>query len=393
MGTPWNESEINYLYEAWGNTPVKQIAAHLGRSVNAIYCKVHKFGLGYFLDNGDRKNYINKHQLFIALGLGSAGDSYKNISWMKNRGLPTHRIKRLNATFDVIYVDEFWEWAEKYKTFIDFSNFEKYSLGPEPEWVEEKRKRDFKFRQQYRMTPWTTSEDQRLLFLLRQYKYSYMELSKMLNRTTGAIQRRITDLGYRERPIKANNMIKWTDEEWELLATLIKAGYRYEEMSDVIGKSAKAIRGRVFDMYLTENLDKVRAYIEDGPWGHGKPPRPLRYKRLMTDEEKEIVNANLSELAGMILAVAKVKSGVSEEYKDYFQKDMCVNWDDVLGCTAEESSCDSCTCFERIQPQYCTRCGGTFYERKSNKVCPACRTMSVKQAQRKFAVLHARGKI
>ena len=40
MGTPWKESEINYLYDAWGNTSVKQIAAHLGRSVNAVNCKM-----------------------------------------------------------------------------------------------------------------------------------------------------------------------------------------------------------------------------------------------------------------------------------------------------------------------------------------------------------------
>ena len=384
MGTPWKESEINYLYDAWGNTSVKQIAAHLGRSVNAVNCKVHKLGLGPFLDNGDRKNYISKHQLALGLGI-TGGDSYKNISWIQNRGLPTHTIKRLNQTFEVIYIDEFWEWAEKYKTFIDFSNFERFSFGPEPEWVDEKRKRDQKFHQQYKMSPWTKAEDQRLLFLLRQYKYSYMELSKMLNRTTGAIQRRITDLGYRERPIKANNMIKWTDEEWELLAALIKTGYRYEEMSDVIGKSAKAIRGRVFDMYLTENLDKVRSYIKDGPWGYGKPPRPLRYKWLMTDEEKEIVDVKLSELAGILLEVAKSKSGVSEEYRDYFQKDMCMNWDDTLGCIAGETSCDSCTSFERIQPQHCSRCGATFYERKPNKICARCRKTRIYQHYRKQA--------
>lgn len=220
-----------------------------------------------------------------------------------------------------------------------------------------------------------------------------MELSKLLNRTTGAIQRRICDLGCKDRPIKSNNHVKWTDDEWCILADMIKNGFRYEEISEVIGKSSKAIRGRVFDMYLTENLDKVRAYIQDGPWGFGKPERPLRYKHLMSDEDKETVNIKLSDLAGLILEIAKQKSGVEEEYREYFQKDMCMNWNYIKGCTADEVSCDCCTSFVRIQPQYCTRCGATFYERKANSVCNSCRGMRKKQAQKKYAVLHARGKI
>ena len=58
---PWTEDEIEYLSEAWGNVPVKRIAAHLGRSVNAINVKVYKYGLGSFLDNGTEKNYVSKH--------------------------------------------------------------------------------------------------------------------------------------------------------------------------------------------------------------------------------------------------------------------------------------------------------------------------------------------
>lgn len=67
---------------------------------------------------------------------------------------------------------------------------------------------------------------------------------------------------------------------------MIKCGSKYEEISDRIGRSVKAIRGRVFDKYLTENLDKVRNYIGNGNFGDGTPDKPLKYKRLMSDEEK-----------------------------------------------------------------------------------------------------------
>ena len=48
---------------------------------------------------------------------------------------------------------------------------------------------------------------------------------------------------------------------------MIIAGKKYEQMADVIGKSVKAIRGRVYHMYITQNLDKVREMIGSGPWG------------------------------------------------------------------------------------------------------------------------------
>ena len=61
-------------------------------------------------------------------------------------------------------------------------------------------------------------------------------------------------------------------------------------------------------------------------------------------------------------------------YDPYWQRFMCMNWDDIGGCSAGCTDCDSCTAFRRIQPQYCARCGGTFYERKENRFCSACRT-------------------
>ncbi len=388
----WTAEEREYLEEAWGNTPVKVIAAHLGRSVAAVNIKVYQYGLGSFLENGVRKNYVSKHQLSVALGL-TGGDSYKNTSWIKNRHLPTHKVKRLNETFNVIYIDEFWEWAEKNQSFIDFSRFEKYALGPEPEWVDAKRKRDIRHKREYKTTPWSKQEDERLSLLLKQHRYSYIDLSRMLQRTTGAIQRRITDLSLKERPVKADNHIYWTDEEYDTLTTMIKDGCHYEEMQDLLGKSSKAIRGRVFNMYLTERLDKVRAYIGDGKWGDGQPAKPLRYKHLMRGDEKDMANIKLSELAGILLEIAKSKSGVSDEMRDYFQKDMCMNWNDIEGCTKGEKSCDTCNMFRRIQPQYCVRCGATFYERQENKICSSCRRARMYQYYKKQKHLSAKGKM
>jgi len=39
---------------------------------------------------------------------------------------------------------------------------------------------------------------------------------------------------------------------------LLDSGVSYEVMSEIIGKSVKAIRGKVYWIYGTETLDKVR---------------------------------------------------------------------------------------------------------------------------------------
>ena len=385
----WSEEDIEYLKESWGNKSVPTIAAHLHRSEEAVTLKVSKLKLGSFLQNGDR--YVTKHFLCQALGYGGGTSGYMTISFIENRGLPTHKQKVSTQTFDVVYIDEFWKWAKKNKSFLNFSKFEKYALGPEPKWVAAKRSHDVKMSERYKKTPWTTSEDSRLKKYLEQNRYSLRQLSDMLQRTEGAIQRRISDLGLKNlHPVKADNHTKWTDDDWKTLTRMIKQGDSYEAMSDALGRSAKAIRGRVFEMYLTENLDKVRAYIGRGKWGHGKPDRPLRYRKQMSKTERKNANALLSTLAGYLLAAAKTKSGVEDQFKDFWQKDLCMCWDDVHGCTAGETDCDSCSSFRRIPVQFCKRCGKDFFERKSNDFCNDCRKARLKQAQRKYAILNSK---
>ena len=55
------------------------------------------------------------------------------------------------------------------------------------------------------------------------------------------------------------------------------------------------------------------------------------------------------------------------------------------------SDCDSCTQFQRIRPQYCHLCAREFLDRRKQVLCPKCRAMRKHQAQKKYAVLHAKG--
>lgn len=374
----WSKAEEEYLMEKWGQLSVSTIAKNLGRSVNAIKVRVTRLGLGPSLMAGD---YITLNQLLFAVKGTNAGGNYTMKSWVENRGLPVHTKKVDKCSFRVVYLDEFWAWAEKNRSFIDFSKMDPLVLGEEPLWVAEQRKKDFQAFAIQRKDPWTSAEDSRLALLLKQHRYGYAELSEMLHRSAGAIQKRCCDLGLKERPIKANNHgadATWTDEAFAVLADGIRHGDSYTMIGNRIGKSEKAIRGKVYFVYLTENADKIRAMMGDGEWGAGAPEPTVKQGFNLSRTRTE-VRKNLSVLDALLR-----KRMNDLGYDPYWQRFMCMNWDDIGGCSAGCAECDSCTEFVRIKPQYCARCGGTFYEREENRFCKSCRSARRKAAQRKW---------
>ena len=378
----WKPEEISYLEENWGYVSIPSIAAKLNRTPVAIQNKARRLCLGPALLGGD---YITFNQLIKAVTGLSQSYSYHLISWVKNRGLPIHKRKVKNNSFRVVYLDEFWEWAEKNKSFLDFSKMEPLILGEEPEWVKEQRRKDYQAFALQRKDPWTPAEDSKLLNLLKKQKYGYKELSEILCRSAGAIQRRCTDLGTKYRPVKADThgaTAEWKDSDYVILAEGLKNGDSYTAIGNQIGKSEKAIRGKVYNVYLTESADKVRSMLQNGEWGYGAPVPTVKQARNLSGRSAA-VKRDLSILAGLL------KYRMNElGYDPYWQRFMCNNWDDFEGCTAGCADCDSCAEFSRIKPQYCVRCGGTFYERKENKICSSCRAARKKQAQKKWCALN-----
>ena len=136
-GRNWTQAEKDYLAENWGTVSVERIAENLNRSVGGVINMKGRMGLGAYLDSGD---YITLNQLLCAFQGTNAGYSYKTISWVKKRGMPVHSRKVNKKRVKVVYLEEFWKWAEKNRSFLDFSKMQPLSLGEEPDWVEEQRK-------------------------------------------------------------------------------------------------------------------------------------------------------------------------------------------------------------------------------------------------------------
>lgn len=387
-GKKWSAEEERYLRDVWGTMTIPGIARHLGRTVTAIKIRAQRLGLGNMLECGD---YITLCQLFSAL-YGSKGSySYKMKSWVKERGLPIHYQRIVRQRVRVVYLDEFWEWAEKNRSFLDFTKIEPLALGEEPEWVKEQRRQDHRGFALQRKDPWTPDEDSRLKMLLCQHRYGYAELSAILHRSAGAIQKRCTDLGLKERPVKADNHgpeSQWSENDFVRLAEGIRNGESYTSIGNAIGKSEKAVRGKVYFVYFTENADKVRTMMGEGPWGSGTPAPTVKQAKHHSGYRIEI--RDLTEtLAGLLLYRAKAIKQ-DNDYDHYFQRKMCLHWDELRSvCTKGGEDCDSCCDFQKIPPQYCVRCGGTFYEREEGRLCSACRQARKKQAQRKWRRLQS----
>ncbi len=385
LGKNWTKSEEQQLSEEWGMYSVDTIAKHLGRSRNAILVKVARLGLGAHLDNSAMISFN-----VLLKGLGYSGGYENRLKSFEAAGLKIHMQRVKNCSFRMVNLEEFWEFAEKNKHLIDFSRFEENTFGIEPPWVKTKRSEDFKRRRAVKPhnEKWTEAEDRELLRLLRTYRYTYPEIADRLRRSEGAIQRRVNDLGIKERPVKADNHNLWTEEQLQTLCRMIKAGSNYESMSRAIGKSSKAIRGKVFIMYLTENLSKASELLGDGQWGDNRPERCIGQRLLMTVDEKSELRGEMGKLVCLLTyQVRKHFDG-----QDNWQRNLCQNWDEVRGCTAGEVNCDFCSSFQRIRPQYCARCGATFYERQTNRICERCRIQRKKQGYRKYLRMNNKGR-
>lgn len=227
-------------------------------SNGALINKKTRLALGPFLESGD---YITLNQLFVIMGVKLRGNDFRLKTWL-NKGFPLRYQQRGKKKIRIVKIDEFWKWADENRSLVDFSRLEKNILGIEPDWVKQQRMLDYKVNMLFKRTPWTDMEDKKLLMLLKEYKYTYLDLSKKLHRTSAAIEKRIRDLGYKERPLRADNK-KCSAREFEEIISLISQGANYSLISAYLNKSEKAIRGRIYREFGIEDIDEVRKKIKN----------------------------------------------------------------------------------------------------------------------------------
>ena len=258
MRRRWTDEEVYFLKENWGSLSVPKIAEKLNRTEISVFRKVSRLKLGTFLESGD---YITFRQLLNALHI-DYNNHPQRTSWITNRGFPLKTKKVNTKSFYIVSISEFWKWAEHNQDVLDFSKLEELTLGKEPEWVKNKRKSDSIRANSVKTSLWTDYEDVQLINLLKTYKYTYADLSRILNRTEDAVKTRILKLGIKYRPLKMDNHNKWTNEELTIFISSLQTDTNYEAISFKLpNRSVKALKSKAYLLYGTQKLNEVKEIL------------------------------------------------------------------------------------------------------------------------------------
>ena len=164
---------------------------------------------------------------------------------------------------------------------------------------------------------------------------------------------------------------KWTPEEDARAIMLFKAGMNYAKIGEQMQRSGCGVEHRLnrLDVWGTGKYVGDRKYKTSGKFA--KMKELADRKRLIT-RFAELLLIKRNQIA----------------FDGFWQKSMCMNWNDVRGCLAAQSNCDDCTEFIRIREQYCRRCGIVFYKRKITDMCDSCKVTRKKQYQKKWVIIH-----
>lgn len=293
MGKRWTAEELDYLKEMWGVKSITAIMQHLGRSKNAIMVMQQRLKLGPYLENGE---YVTFNQFWHAIGKESSSYSYTLDRWVRN-GFPLKRKKLDTKVCKVVYIEDFWKWAEQHKEMIDFYEMPPLALGKEPDWV--KTARQASYANQKKTTPWTIAEDQQLVDMLKTYRYHLDEIANILGRSEGAVKRRIHDISTPYRPLK-REIRPWSEDEVKQMLQLRAKGYDWDAIGGKLKRSGQSCRGK-YEMLLNPMTNKSNA------------------------------RHNKAALA------------------DCFQKHQCVHWRKALGCELGGTDCDTCVTYLRCK--------------------------------------------
>lgn len=287
----WTEEDELYLKENWGIKSMPVLMKKLGRSKNGICSKAYELGLGRFIDN---LNGVTIMDLSRALNISDSCI----INFIKLYSLPYKEIKiSPKVTVKYVQLDNWWKWLDKHRHKVNFTKFERYSLGVEPDWVEAQRAADHRdMWKKKKNTEWASHEVALLKRLLKEHKYTKEELAAQLHRTPDAVVTKIMLLGLLERPLPSKKVNrKWTEKEVSETVRLLAAGHAIEDVAAILNRSVEGVKAKLSRTF------KVRHVVGQVP----------------SENQKELAEllARLEDLNAQIKRKTRnyMRSGKSEE--------------------------------------------------------------------------------
>lgn len=176
----WTPEEEEEFKELWGYKPIEIIAKKLKRSIFSLKVKAVRLNLGPMIKNNLEKVTVSD----IADMLQVTKDRILN-NW-KNNGLKLKKVKVTSKwSYYTISLDNLVDFLEKNQEKWDSRLVDPYVLGCEPEWLQEKRRKDRKDNPIWYHF-WTDAERERA-DLLRKRGKTDEEIGMELGRTENAV--------------------------------------------------------------------------------------------------------------------------------------------------------------------------------------------------------------
>lgn len=174
MGKIWTTEEDEYLLKKYDKRTVEQIAKKLNRTVGAVQTRAFKL-------------HINRQKDHITINLLAKcfqSDFRVSKNWIQKYGLPYTIIPNAYHGRFIVQVEDFWKWAYVNQHRINWINYERYSLCPEPDWLEGLLQSIEPHRKRKKYTP----QEYAAIHAMWTRGCSYEEIAKQMGRTSEGIR-------------------------------------------------------------------------------------------------------------------------------------------------------------------------------------------------------------
>lgn len=175
MRREWTEEEIAYLEKYYERKGVDYIATRLKRSLQSVKRKAQRLGCNAYMCEDLYVRTVAK--CFNC-------DSRVINRWIDIYGLPYRIVERGQATCKLISVKDFWKWANEHKDLIPWSKYERFTIIPEPKWLDETIKEYMAKNNRKRISH---AEKQHVIWLRKQGK-SFNEIATEMHRTVDSVK-------------------------------------------------------------------------------------------------------------------------------------------------------------------------------------------------------------
>ena len=241
----WTVEEETLLSDLWGVKSIEYIAKKMKRTVFSIKVKAVRMGLGAMI----RNNYdvITVSDMVDLLNVTRDRITDR---WVKLE-LKLKKIKLTNKmSYYTINWKDLMDFLETNQNEWDSRNVEKNMLGLEPEWLQEKRKRDT-IENPLWYRKWTEDEIKKAESLFKNGK-TYQEISSIIDRSELAVANLLRNLGYSYMLPQywKGKEIKYLRENYQDMT--------YQEIAEELGRTTKAITAKAEELEFQKKLIRTK---------------------------------------------------------------------------------------------------------------------------------------